>query len=838
MITSKAQLLDCMQAHNTVLTPNNRLSSALLRDFSQQFPKVVQDKPVCLPYASFLQQQFKKIAHDFPKDPHPFVLSAAQFRYLWRQTLPFSCNEGLLDALIEAWTRVHLWQLDFSEEAFSRESTWQFQQWALTVEEKLVQIGAISEAQLGSYLLKYPHEKTSDAMIWACFDDYTPEQYALMAHLESFQVKMQHFDLQSEQNACFHYAAKDNQDEYQQLILWLKEGLKKPLEKIGVVIPNLQNEFHALKRLLHKHFSKDQFNISLGQSLGEYPLVAHALGFLHLTTETMHHDTLRLLLHSPYLMGSKSEMLTRAQFLEESDLVQERVFYTSTLFKTLNNTNPQLTEILKTIAPYPEKARLADWISLFQNRLEGLGFPGEYPLHSTNYQVYHRFLALFDELKELSLITEVMRQEDALSALVHLAKTAIFQPQKTHATIHVLGLLEAAGATFDALWIAGLTDQCLPQTTKPSPFIPQALQKVHCMPYASPDREWALAEKAIHRFSASSAQVIFSYPRITADKPNMPSPLIGDFPSFKGYTPQESTVRSPLIPYEETFQLPIAATERPNGGTALLANQAKCPFRAFAAHRLHAKTAPSPSDGLASMERGQLIHKVMELLWQSLKNQKNLLAASQPQLEALISDAIERALQPFINKRPHSFSALIQEIERIRLKRLVHAALEWEKQRPDFSVESLEQSFQLTLAGMEFKVRVDRIDTLLPEIKWVIDYKSSLPQSAPWNEDRPQEPQLLLYALLDESIKGLLFSQLKTGQMACKGISEDNFSTPGVSLLKKEQTWTTYRQRWHTQLEDLAQEFAKGYCLPKPLSGTICQLCDFQNLCRYQKEES
>jgi len=68
------------------------------------------------------------------------------------------------------------------------------------------------------------------------------------------------------------------------------------------------------------------------------------------------------------------------------------------------------------------------------------------------------------------------------------------------------------------------------------------------------------------------------------------------------------------------------------------------------------------------------------------------------------------------------------------------------------------------------------------------------------------------------------------------GFSEEKLNISGITPLKKEETWTEYRELWKRQLTDLAQEFQEGHCPPQPAHLTICQHCDFQNLCRFQVE--
>ena len=114
----------------------------------------------------------------------------------------------------------------------------------------------------------------------------------------------------------------------------------------------------------------------------------------------------------------------------------------------------------------------------------------------------------------------------------------------------------------------------------------------------------------------------------------------------------------------------------------------------------------------------------------------------------------------------------------------------------------------------------------------MIDYKSSIPLVKPWNDERPEAPQLLLYALLDEQINALLFLQLKAGRLTCNGFSEEVLPIKGVNGLKKNERWVDYQQTWHEQLSGLASEFKSGVCPPLPARASTCEQCDFQNVCR------
>ncbi len=822
-----------MGQNTFVITPNNRMSQQLLTQYYARYNRAIA-KPVCLPYQAFLRKLFNHARYHSPKTNHPILLNEIQQRQLWIKILAqqheFPVTAGLLNQVQEAWTRCQLWDTDEHHPLFfNTPQTQQFQQWRQSFQQRLKQLNALTPEQIVPYVLNTVSLENS--IIWACFDEYTPQQMKLQQRLLEEGAPQFYYDLPTRKDVQVHlFPAKDQDDEYSQMMLWLKSRLEAGDQRIGVVVPDLQSEHPSLQRFMQQHFSKDVFNISLGNALYDAPLVAHALHWLQLDLQTITNHQARLLLHSPYLACSKMEFAQRSQAMNNCMLLKEEVIPFSQWVQALETLAPQLAGVLKAIKNYPATQAPAVWVQLFKERLMQLGYPGEYSLNSSTYQCFQRFSLLFDEFLQLSFINPMMSQQEALAAILDLAKTTVFQPKTSTTPIQILGLLEASGCTYDSLWITGLTDQCLPQKLQFSPFIPLEIQRSAGMPHACLEKELRLAQQIIRRLQHSCAQLVFSYPRLMGDTPHLPSPLILGRPEFVAQALPITAHH--LIPYHEHYLVPPVDHERIAGGTSLLSNQVKCPFRAFAAHRLFAADGLDVSSGPDACERGQLLHKVMELVWQKLLNQQQLLALSSLELEQTIEDALNRAFQALISVRPQSFSSFIQAIEKTRLKQLIQACLAWEKTREPFEVDALEQTFAIRLGALDFKVRIDRLDKHANQKKWVIDYKTSLPVNQPWKEERPEASQLLMYALLDHDINALLFLQLKKGHLTCSGISEDNIAVKGVASLAADEQWSDYQKHWHQQLTDLSNEFQTGYCPPLPNRASLCTQCEFQNLCR------
>ncbi|HHT9843222.1 TPA: PD-(D/E)XK nuclease family protein [Legionella pneumophila] len=836
------ELYNLLSQGAVVITPNNRLSGAILQNYFTYCSRKTITKPMCLPFNTFLVNSFEQVKFQKPDLEHPILLNSSQCQHLWRKLIKshpsIIYTEGLLKTIMQAWEYCEQWQLTPEAPAFHyTPQTQQFQQWWQSFNKTLKEISAIHQHQLIPYLLDSNYQGLAKTVVWMCFDDFNPQQLSLQNYLNAQGVIQYGYDLKENQETPEVFSAKDKKTEYQELMTWLEKKIQQGKKQIGVVVPNLEQESSVLQRILRDCFEPNLFNISLGKPLSAFHLISHALIWLSLDHNLLNNHQAALLLQSPYLGKAKDEFLQRSDYLQESKLLQDQSFPTKLFIEDIAYHTPKLAELLKNMNFYPEKTTLDEWIELFQERLNGIGFPGDYVLNSEDYQCFNRFTMIFDEFRQLSLISSHLTKTEAFETLKQLIDNTIFQPQKSNSPIQILGLLEASGCEFDSLWVMGLTDRCLPQQTRLSPFIPFELQRELGMPHSIPARELQYAKQILQRLQRGSMETVFSYPQFDDDTPNLPCSLIIHYPAYLSRPADNKTnVQSCLVPLEENYEVSVKPDESISGGTSLLSNQAKCPFKALAQHRLKANPVLKTTDGMDDKEKGQLIHKILELLWQRLENQEHLIKLKPAELERFIDQAIQGALNPIRQRHSQAFPDLVANVEYMRLKRIILSYLEWEKQRPPFKITGLEENHSINLAGLDFKVRVDRLDEVGNK-QWVIDYKSTLPGGKPWNEERPMEPQLLLYALLNEQINTLLLIQLKTGKIKLSGFSEEKWDTKEINTLKEDESWEDYRQRWLEQLTHLAEEIKSGYCSPRPQNLNICQRCDFQNLCRFQAKQ-
>jgi probable DNA repair protein len=266
---------------------------------------------------------------------------------------------------------------------------------------------------------------------------------------------------------------------------------------------------------------------------------------------------------------------------------------------------------------------------------------------------------------------------------------------------------------------------------------------------------------------------------------------------------------------------PALATTTPKGGTRILSDQAACPFRAFARHRLNAEALEEPVEGLDARARGLLLHTLMKELWTELKGSEALKGDAGPAIEKAAKAAVGEA----------GVEEPMAGLERKRLAKLAREWLDVEKERPAFTVVAMEDKRELTVAGLKLNGRIDRLDKLEGGGHAVIDYKTGSPSPNQWMDERPEDPQLPLYALnAAEPVSAVAFAKLKTGAMRFMGFSRAKDAIP---KLKQAQNWETLLAGWRKELEALGSGFAAGDARvdPKKLLST-CRYCDLQPLCR------
>jgi hypothetical protein len=141
---------------------------------------------------------------------------------------------------------------------------------------------------------------------------------------------------------------------------------------------------------------------------------------------------------------------------------------------------------------------------------------------------------------------------------------------------------------------------------------------------------------------------------------------------------------------------------------------------------------------------------------------------------------------------------------------------------------------------LRLSLRVDRVDLIeapdgTPEGEILIDYKTGLAKPSDWLTDRPDAPQLPLYAVLANSphLAAVAFALLRPGtEMTLKGFATQSSILPSNGRMQAPSLEAQVDE-WRGVLTTLATAFYSGeaHVDPKKYPAT-CTHCAQRILCR------
>ncbi|MEE8554706.1 MAG: PD-(D/E)XK nuclease family protein, partial [bacterium] len=702
------------------------------------------------------------------------------------------------------------------------------------------------------------------------FDEVPPQEAALFEALAAAGCWVERHEPKLQPAAAVRAAYPDPLAEIEAAARWarrlLEQGAPGP---IGIVAPRLNDLRADVERIFRDLLSpgeplrpfgaREPFDISLAPPLAEAPLVQAALLLLRPWHRPAPADEISQVLLSPFFSGAERELTARAAL----DARLRRWGAPALDWGTVANLAgegetacPKLREAIEGAraaeGKQPASQSPAQWAAAFAGILNDLGWPGERTQSSAERQAFEAWRECLGEFVRLELAFPRLSRADASTRLRRLAESREFQPKRETAPVQVLGVLESGGLTFSHLWMLGFDDRIWPAPARPNPFLPLGLQRSAGLPHASAQRELAYAEGETRRLLGSAPQAVASHAVLHGDQEFRVSPLLEGLPEVEPGTIAQSGLvglreamrnGGPLEVLED-FRVPaLPAGSQVRGGVGLFRDQAACPFRAFALHRLHAEPLESPHPGIDAAGRGNTLHHAMDELWGNVKTHAALCELSEPELNRRIDEAAARAVERFAERNRHLAGSRLLELERERLAALIRDFLPSERERQPFEVVAREAEHTASFGGISVQVRVDRIDRLLSGGHIVIDYKTGRSELSSWFGERPREPQLPLYcSSADLDLAGVAYARLSRAALGFRALAAEASLLPKAAPFDgytDRTTGETYGsaqdllRRWRGVLDGLGEGFRSGDARVDPREqDSPCRTCPLPALCR------
>ena len=869
------------------LTVNARLARWLLLEHDEQKRKAGENAwqtPPILPLSSWLRNVW------LASWPEKYLLSELQCEKIWEEIinqdsarLDLLHLQGVASQTSKAFSLLHEYRLPRDKKLYEQtDESKAFLRWIRKFESRLssalapcMLMDAVRNSmQEGEILI--PHslrirgfeEQSPQLKYFLNFLREKGTRVDFLSPVPSPEILAQRMEKLNDKNVNVE-EYENRQGEAEACACWVR-SIFQPGKRIGIVVPELEKYRTLLKRELAAElvpetiFSLDEedlpFNISLAPPLSQEPMIKLALNLLSVKTSNVPVSTFLSIIQSPFFGFAFPP--TREISDLERNLRKKRVLSIPLdRFHSICGSVPQVDQLVESLKSWTlnnSKLMPEKWAKELSDFLKTTGWPGKVApgtdkqsVLSKRHQGFEAWKDCLNQLCSLNQILGPINRLEVLNHLTHITRSKPFQSKTPEHSIQVIGLLESSGMQFDYLWVMGCHHEALPAHPEPNPFIPYEIRNKYSIPRSNPQRELKFTEQSLTRLLMAAPDVHFSYPLHEGDMDLEMSPLLKRFPQDKK-TPYLSNrikdqvrAMNQLEKFTEPAFLQVTDSEKNQYGTqgissgyALLKDQVDCPFRAFARHRLNSQRTPVAEIDFDNLDRGNLVHKAMELFWDKTRNRKNLSNLSHGILEKRIEECVQEALKLCSQRTTGQTQFNKLEIE--RNVRLIHDwLLNIERERPDFQVLHNEEDVSINLCGIKLSLRIDRIDEIPGKGLLLIDYKTGREaKPAEWFAEKIRAPQLPLYATAQPPV-GLAYGHLTLGKPEFKGTADLPLGKLKNYDFAKDtgcSTWKELLSYWKNNLNRVADEFLQGNNQVLPVNkGEPCLHCEFNSLCRIQE---
>ena len=883
----------------TVLTANQRAARTLRHTFDMQQRALGfanWQPPAILAWDAWLENLWHRLLLE--GHAAELLLSPTQEHTIWRAIISADAAtaslrpvDSLAETAADAWLLLHAYRGRRRLDTYpGNADTRAFTHWTSEFERRCIRSQYLTQAQLPEVLrtaVATGHITLPPGLLLVGFDSKTPTQSALLDAVQATGASIEELSPQADFAPTsappaaqrILVDAPDEDAELTACARWLRTHLTEhPDARIAVIVPAIETSRAEIDRAF-RHILAPELNditapsssspweFSLGVPLANTPMVATALDILRWAVGALTLDRVCNLLLSPHFAAdypeSAAEHLARAEFdaftLRNQHLLEPEISLDAldriALRSKQSSRLPLLLNRLRALRPlfnrrgFVSERTHADWAASIHELLEAAGWALPSRLDSIEFQTRRKWESALDELATLDFDGVRVPFAAALAALERIAAKTLFAPETRHAPVQIMGPLESAGSTFDATWFLRANDLTWPSTPAPNPLLPWQLQRDLAMPGVDPARDTALARRITERISASAPTVVFSYAQESTEGRQRSSPVL----SSLELEPVHINEIAPDGPIPAVIEVEAFVDDTPiphppdrvlQGGAAILQSQAACGFRAFAEKRLFASALEPASLGLDPRERGTLVHNVLQRFWEKVQTQAALKRMTVSERDEHLTSCIDAALAKDHSNPGHGWPRAYINTERQRLLNLLRPWLGFEaNQRAPFTVKSREETLSdVRIGPLRLNIRVDRVDLLQTEAdagqppgEIIIDYKTGTAKPADWLGDRPDSPQLPLYAVVSNAsqLAGVAFASVRPGKnMDMNGYESRNGVLPKSAKLKSESLEAQILQ-WREVLTSLAEDFHSGEAgvSPKRYPQT-CKHCEQRLLCR------
>lgn len=801
--------------------------------------------PEIYSFDAWLQRTYEDLISQEILQANRFLVTHSMLRLAFQLCTPDPEYENHALAITRAWRTYIEWNLQrVGPDLETTENGRLFRQWVEQFKTFQESQEIVTLAELPALIVKAVTGKRwcPKAVTFFGLEDISPARQELITQLRQHGCGVEVLQptlLATKRHHTIKFESSSR--ERSTLVTWVRQQLSElgANSRIGVIVPDLASSAPRLRRQFEASFYDcdriDQVvNIGLGLPLRDTRICKDILQFLDWTIRDLGYEEVLQLGRSPYLQ----ELAIPAIFSQESP---ERMYFHEYVHTTNNKAVHRRLNSILNLCLDTQKLELSAWIDRAISMFEQAGWGS--PNNADTKRAQAAFILLFNELNKLSPLLPPIRWTKAVALIRNALRAQTLAVDIRNTPVQVLSREDAAGLVFDALWIAGTSEETWPPKIDLNPMIPISVQRKAHVPKVTQGQILNWAKTVSDNWARAAPTVVFSYvdeeqdnadffvesSRLLVAHQHIEVATLLSHPELASRDHPWGTMQSDQLLRQYS---PERGTAIPSDTTwirsSTIKDQSRCPFRAWAIHRLDLPDQVTPHRLPNVLDRGTVIHELTEHLLTTAKSRTGISKLGREDVVASV-DYVLKKRRGYLPKR---FIAR----ERERLIKLIEQWIDFETNRPDFSVVALEKKFSTKVAGLDISLRVDRIDATEDLTCLIIDFKTGAVSPNSWLPPRLLEPQMPLYSVAVPEADGLAYQKIPAnGRITMTGFANHEDSNKKLKAVPQDlgSDFFEAKSKWKTMLESTVEEFKQGEARVDPINPkTVCQYCHLMGFCR------
>lgn len=580
-------------------------------------------------------------------------------------------------------------------------------------------------------------------------------------------------------------------------------------------------------------------HIKTNQSIYDFEIIKSALLLLELTTNNIKTSSLTKLILSSHLLATAiDEKVALVHYLEQNLYKCEEYTSITNILNILegaprNEAAKSLINAINLINSAQNSAKLQDHINNFKQILKTAKWP---ITQSTNeQQIALELPRLLTKIANACSRNTLISTDEAYDIISEMLESHKILLDDSKASVQICDIITGSFLCYDYAWIEGLNSSKWPTYSKAKTFIKQHIIEQYTY---SESEQIAMSKHALDRIAKSSLISIYNYADTYMETEDTPSHMIKDilanseqliltnniqhdynnFCTAGATTARISEENIPLHPHEKSIN------------TYTIKDFNTCHFKSFAKFRLTAKELASPSLGLRAVDKGIIIHDVLQNIYSNI----NRLHELQNITEEKVAELVYKHIRNMLKYKPASAPKSFIKSECKNITTIILAWMQYDLNREDCQIYAAEQEITLKLNGIAIRGIIDRIDKLNSGNYTIIDYKTGAANASNWFTDTITEPQMPIYSIAyDNKLSATCYGHISSKEPYFSGISDTSSLETKSPQNTPEKSISEIVAQWRISIEDTLSKYATGsiQTITENIT-TECNKCPYSGICR------